>query len=52
MPKAYYDGFEVLEVRDFCNSKWGQTAQIAVKSTVYSNLMWVGTDYIEIREEE
>ena len=52
MPKAYWRGFRVLEIRDFNNSKWGQTVQIAVESTQHSNLMWVGLDQIEVREEE
>ena len=50
MIKAFYRGFEILEIRDFNNSKWGQTVQIDVNSTVYPNLMWVSTDSIELRE--
>ena len=51
MIKAYWKGFRVKEVRDFNNSKWGQTVQIAVDSTMHSNLMWVCLDQIELREE-
>ena len=50
--KAYWKGFRVLEVRDFNNSKWGHTVQIAVYSTMHSNLMWVEPENIELRWEE
>lgn len=52
MVKAFYEGFEILEVRDFNNSKWGHTVQINVNSTLYPYLIWVGTDYIELKEVE
>ena len=50
MIKAYWNGFEVLEVRAFNTSKWGRTVQIDVNSTMHPNLMWVGLDDIELRE--
>ena len=52
MIKAYWKGFRVLEVRDFNNSKWGHTVQIAVYSTIHCNLMWVEPENIELRWEE
>lgn len=52
MITAYWNGFRVLELRDFSNSKWGKTVQIALDSELYPNLMWVDLDSIILREEK
>lgn len=51
MVTPYWRGFRVLEIRDYNTSKWGQTVQIAVDSTIYTNLMWVDANNIELRKE-
>lgn len=52
MVKAFWNGFRVTSIRAYNNSKWGQTVQIDVQSTVYPNLMWVNVEDIELREVE
>ena len=46
MIQAYWNGFRVLEIRDY----YKDGAYIAVSSTMHSRLMWVSLDRIEIRE--
>lgn len=46
---AYYKGFRVIEIRGYNKSNWGFTAQIALDSSLMTNLIWVSVDDIEIR---